>query len=496
MHNAIKNTPWLQVVLLFVAFYCTQNAFAQEAEQGHSATPHPLSHYNIDTSIIKDTLGQGFVVRSIVLEGNKRTRAPIILRELTFREGDSVLIKNFPEKFEEAENRLMNTRLFHEVHISVLKFDMYNVDIRVAVDERNYIWPFPHLKPVDRNLSQWLFKEKMNLSRVDYGVKLHLDNITGNNDKLRFYFITGYTRQLQLSYHRPYIDKNLKWGLNFDIALGKNHEINYNTVNDKQVFLKLRDKAFARNFFKGSVEATYRPAFYTWHTFGFGYNNLRVHDSVLKLNPNYFKVPGNEISFPEFYYRLLHRDFDYNPYPTEGHAAEFMILQQGLGKDVNVTQLVLKGVKYWPLTEKMFYSLGATGTIKVPFKQPYYSMQLLGYSDFTMRGYEYYVVDGVAGGLVNATLAHQITNFKIHIPGTRWLTPRLIPLKIYAKIYGNAGYSYNPNPGNNRLANKMLYGGGFGFDVVTMYDFNLRIDFSFNQLGEKGLYLQKKSTFQ
>lgn len=497
MPVARLNIGVLQIMLSFIIVLSSFTvSFAQAAMEDQTERPANLARYNIDSIAFKDSIRPAFNVRRIVFEGNKRTRDIILLRELTFEVGDSIRIRDFPPKFEEAENRLMNTRLFHEAHISVLQFDEWNVDIKVVVDERNYIWPFPHLKPVDRNISQWLFKEKASFSRVDYGVKLHLDNITGNNDKLRFYFITGYTRQLQLSYSRPYIDKNLKWGIDFDILLGKNHEINYNTIDDKQAFVKFRDNVFARNFFRANIEIINRPAFYTWHTFGVAYNQLRVNDSVLKLNPNFFNSANNRIHYPEFYYKLTHREFDYNPYPTRGHAAELEILQQGLSKEVHVTQLTLKGVKYWPITDKVFYSIGAMGSIKVPFQQPYYFSPLLGYGDFNLRGYEFYVVDGVAGGVLNATIAQQLTNFKIHIPGTKWLTPRLIPLKIYGKLFGNAGYGYNPNPGNNRLDDKLLFGGGFGIDVVTMYDFNLKIDFSFNQLGQNGIYLQKKSTFQ
>jgi hypothetical protein len=260
--------------------------------------------------------------------------------------------------------------------------------------------------------------------------------------------------------------------------------------------LELHGNDFAKKFFRANVGASYRPAYYTTHFFGVTYNTLSIHDSVLKLNPNFFRIPKNTVRYPDFYYRLLHRNFDYNTYPTKGHAAELTLLRQGIGKNVNVTQLTAKGIKYWQIGKKMFYSIGALGAVSVPFKQPYFSSQLLGYGDFYLNGYEYYVIDGVAGGVVNTSLSRQLTNFKIHIPGTKKITPRFIPLKIYGKILGNAGYGYQKNPDGNSLNNKPVFGGGFGFDIVTMYDFCLKIEWSFNQLGQNGIYLQKKSTFQ
>ena len=98
----------------------------------------------------------------------------------------------------------------------------------VEVKERWYIFPVPYFKPVDRNLNQWLVEQKASLNRVNYGVKLLYNNVTGRNDKLKFWLIGGYTKQLSFSYDRLYIDKKMKWGMNVAFAMGKNREMNYN----------------------------------------------------------------------------------------------------------------------------------------------------------------------------------------------------------------------------------------------------------------------------
>ena len=41
----------------------------------------------------------------------------------------------------------------------------------------------------------------------------------------------------------------MKWGMNMGIAVGKNREVNYNTVNNKQVFFKDTNN-FVRHFLK------------------------------------------------------------------------------------------------------------------------------------------------------------------------------------------------------------------------------------------------------
>jgi hypothetical protein len=42
----------------------------------------------------------------------------------------------------------------------------------------------------------------------------------------------------------------------------------------------------------------------------------------------------------------------------------------------------------------------------------------------------------------------------------------------------------------NKLSNTLLRTAGIGVDIISIYDFVLKVDYSVNQLGDKGLYLQ------
>jgi hypothetical protein len=187
-------------------------------------------------------------------------------------------------------------------------------------------------------------------------------------------------------------------------------------------------------------------------------------------------------------------DLDYNPYPTKGYAAEVSVIKKGFSKAVDVWQVGVKGLGSWHLLPKTFFGLRAYGGIKLPFKQPYFNKRFLGYSDVFMQGYEYYVIDGVAGGYLKGTLTRQLFGFKFRVPARKGSSLD-VPVKFYGKIFGNTGYVHNPDPGDNFLANKMLYSGGIGLDIFTIYDFTLKIEWSFNQLGQNGLFLHNKSTF-
>jgi hemolysin activation/secretion protein len=155
-----------------------------------------------------------------------------------------------------------------------------------------------------------------------------------------------------------------------------------------------------------------------------------------------------------------------------------------------------KGSAHWHLTNRAFFSLNGYAAVKLPFSQPYISQRLLGYNDAYLQGYEYYVIDGVAGGYLKASLSTRLVKFNIRIPGTKRFTPQKTPIGIYGRIFGNAGYVHNTETEYySTLTNKMLYSAGLGIDITTIYDFTFRIDWSFNQLGENGLFLHRKAIF-
>jgi outer membrane protein assembly factor BamA len=433
-------------------------------------------------------------VGEILITGNKKTRTAIILREIPFKSGEKFTLEVLVKKFEDARRQLMNTALFHSAVVAAKNFNENIVTVSVDLKERWYLFPAPYLKPVDRNLNQWIVEQKASLSRVNYGAKLLYNNATGHNDKLRLFLISGYTRQFSFSYDRLYFDKKLKWGMNVGFAIGKNREVNYNTVKDKQVFLKDNDN-YLRTYLTANAEITYRRAIKTRHRFGVSYTTEDVKDTVLALNPFYYQSGRNKISYPVVYYNAAYYDFDYIPYPTKGYAAQLAVSKKGFNQVINVWELSVKGSGSWHLTPKFFFNLNLYGGIRLPFKQPYVNQRFFGYGDVFMQGYEYFVVDGVAGGYLKTTLTREIVNFNIRVPKKKGKIAEYIPVRIFGKIYGNAGYVHNPQPGNNFLSNKMLYSGGLGIDILTFYDVTFKLEYTFNQLGQNGLFLHRKTIF-
>ncbi len=480
-----------QFLLLLLLFFFISKLVAQP-----SADSAILLHQKIKDSAFqkKDTGEVLFTVRKIYITGNKKTKRFIILRETPFKERYQMPLPVLVQKFEDARRQLRNTALFDDVIVALKRFDGYDVDVDIIVKERWYLFPVPYFKLVDRNINQWLVENKASLKRVNYGIKVLYNNATGKNDKLNIGFINGYTRQASFNYERFYLEPTLRWGGKIGFVMGNNKELNYKTLNDKQVFFRdsLRP---VRNFLRVFAEASYRRATKTRHRFGIAYNEEKIGDTILKLNPFYFNTTAKKIRYPEIYYSVTYHDVDFIPYPLRGYEAKMVIAKKGFTKAMNLWELNLLSAAYWKLFSKTYFKIDFSGTLKLPFDQPFYNKRLMGYGDMFIEGYEYYVMDGVAGGNFRSAVSRELLNLKLLLPNIKKRPPIVVPLRIYANVYGNAGYIHNTQSGINTLNDKMLYSGGIGIDIVTFYDVNIKIQWSFNQLGQNGLYLHKNNYY-
>lgn len=435
---------------------------------------------------------QLYTVRNIIISGNKKTHPDIIMRELPFEIDESYNLEEIPQKFSKARKHLMNTGLFREVTVSLRSMQGYDVYVNVEVDEKWYLWPKPFVRTVDKTFHEWWDDQDRDMNRINYGMRLLHNNFTGRNDKLKVNVMNGYTKQLSIQYYGLFLDNELKWSVNGGVAIGKNREVNYMTEGNRPVPVKDRDR-YLRSYFNWFGEVSFRPAIKTRHTIGIGFSMENIADTVFKLNPEFSS--RKSFGYPEIFYRMTYFDVDFIPYPTKGFIAEIMLKRKGFNDPLRMWQLQAKGSKTWPTGRNMFFNASAVGMLKLPFKQPYVTNQFIGYEGQYLQGYEYYVIDGVAGAYTKATLTRQLVNTQIRINSKR--IPRLnnIPLRIFAKTFVNAGYVYNDHEGSNQLNNRLLYSGGVGLDIIVFTDFVIKLDWSFNRLGENGLYLHKRGYF-
>ena len=477
-----------------ICIWCALCNSAKVAAQIGIGLADTRTLYSTEDSFVPSDTSHLFIVKEITVEGNRYTRTATILRELSFYKGEGYSLPLLVRKFAQAKKQLMNTTLFQEVVVSLESLEGYDAHVNIEVRERWYIFPIPFIKTVDRSFGEWVKEQNMDWERVNYGIRIKHYNATGRNDKLSLYFMNGYTKQLALEYKGLILDKKQQWSSSLGMAVGKNKQLDYITTDNKRQFFK-SDQTFVHSFFNSYLEFSYRRAIKTKHTFGASYQSFSIPDTILKINPSFSPNKKTTIRYPELYYILTHFNVDYIPYPTKGYSAEISLRKKGLGRDMNLWELTSKASGIWRLGDKYSFNLRLVGSLKLPFKQPYINQQFLGFNDMYLQGYEYYVINGVAGGYTKAIFSRELLNTNFHIPSGKIKKLNHIPFRLYAKVYGNAGYVYNPEPGDNLLCNRMLYSAGVGLDVVTFYDFIVRFEWSFNQLGQNDLYLHRKNYY-
>lgn len=447
-----------------------------------------------DTLAITDSLPPYRLVRSINFTGNKITRDRIIQREVLFNVNDSLSVQDFSTKAEQSRKNLMNTSLFNFVTVDTVidSVGMQEVDVTIDLLERWYIWPVPIFEFADRNFNTWL--KKMDWNRLNYGMFLTWNNFRGRREKLILYARFGFDENFHFKYQIPYINKKQTLGIGFAAGFLRNHEIAFNSNDNKEVFYR-NENSYVRTEAFAYSEFYYRKGIHNRHWGIFGYTDLQVTDSVLLLNPDYsFGGETRNQSFNLYYqYKSDYRDF--RQYPLNGHYFDVELDKKGLGiipgSDVNGLSVKGNIRKYVTIKGRFFWASGLTVKVSPIENQPYSYMQGLGYDRDYIRGYEYYVVDGQHFALLKNNLKFELVRQRVQqfkfIPSEKF---NKLYYAFYLNLFADFGYVYDYRTDvNNPLSNELLPGYGIGLDFVTYYDFVFRLEYSFNKMGESSFFI-------
>ncbi|MCX6208794.1 MAG: hypothetical protein NTZ59_04665 [Bacteroidetes bacterium] len=426
------------------------------------------------------------VIDNIIISGNKRTRTDIILREMFLKKGDTISKSKLPEAVDISKHQIFNTTLFSEVTIHTAASVGNNISVIVMVKERWYIFPVPYFRLVDRNFNDWWVNRNHSLERVDYGIKFYHNNLTGRNDKLTADVITGYSRQLSLRYNLPYINKKLTNGINIGIVHTKQKEVTYATNDsNKQLLLKAID-GFPKTYTRADITFTNRPNLFLRHNFKISYTSESIDSFVAFVSPTYYSNHQTTLKYFDISYSLSYSKTNYNAYPTKGFSAVVGGFVRTFNQDNNFYQLNGTAMLATRFNHKWYMRNRVAATVKFPYNGAFINEPLFGYNPYQLRGLEYYVVDGQIGVMHKFTLGYNLLDFNLKVPIKNKYINK-VPFKIYAKVYNDLGYCYKPNA-TTLLNNKLMHTQGFGIDVLTAYDIVFKFEYSFNQLGNSGLF--------
>jgi outer membrane protein assembly factor BamA len=437
------------------------------------------------------------VIDSIFIEGNKKTKKRILLRELTFSQGDSLPLSTMAAILEQNQLRLMNTTLFLTAKMNIKNWEADNhVSIQITVKENWYIFPIPIFELADRNFNVWWKEQKRDLTRTNYGMRFTFYNATGRRDPISALVQLGYTPKYSFSYSPPFVNKKQTIGLSINYYNAVNREVGYSTDSNKVDFIKTTDRFLQRRE-ATSIGFNYTPGLFSNHYFSIGYSRNRVDTAISNtLNPDFFLNNRSQQKYLYLVYSFSQDTRDIHPYPLHGYYFNFYIQKNGVFKkdDANALDVYVRYAQYLSFSKKWSYESlikGKTGLIRS--KQPYTLVRGLGYGSDFIRGYEYYVIDGLDFAYSKNSLRYELFSKSYDLRKyARWNWMKAwmeVPVKSYLRVNFDAGYVHNPfDKVSNKLSNRALYGGGLGFDFVAYYNMIWRFEYSMNRLGEKGLY--------
>jgi hypothetical protein len=432
------------------------------------------------------------LIGGIEISGNIKTKYFIILRELPFKVGDSLANAQIGPAFIKAKQLLLNTQLFVDVNIDTTQIDN-NIQVRVQVKERWYLFPVPYFRLVDRNFNQWWVDQNRSLDRVNYGIKFTQNNVSGRNDNLNVWLITGYNKQFSARYTLPFIDKKLTKGFSIGFAYATQKELNVTTANNKQVFFK--HSTDAKKLWRFDAAYMYRPDTKKRNTVRISYSNETIADTILKIQKNYYPGQTTVQKALDISYRYQFIDVSNISYPTAGNYTDLFFLKRFATPAQSLFQMSVRQLYAKKVSTKSFLLFDVSGAYKSPIDSVFSNARLIGYGGMQLRGLEYYVVDGTAGVVARNAFHYNLTNWTLHNP-LQTKTHDKIPIRLYFKLFADAGYAYHIYAApSNSLSNTLLYTYGAGLDVVSVYDFVFRIEYSRNQLKRDGLYLQGEFNF-
>ena len=434
-------------------------------------------------------------VHSIKITGNKKTKDYIILREMQLKMGQQIKAAHLLKKVTTSQELIYNTNLFSIVTVTPVMVNNDDVDILIEVLERWYLYPTPYLKLTDRNFNDWWTTHNHDLKRTTYGLKYADFNLSGRGDQLNIYLLTGYARNIAVSYTAPYSNKKLTEGFSIAMGYAQNKEIDYKTTyNHKSLLYK--SKNFDRTSFSATAAYSVRKVFYKKQTYKIQYSFIEVKDSIISkaYNPKYFNSKKANVDFMDFIYSYQFLKVDNINYPLKGKVLNVSLSKRGFGLSggINMFQLDLAWRKYYTFPHHFYMNVQIFSKIKLPFTQPFVNQRAFGFGEYYLNGLEYYVIDGVATAMAKYNLSKKVFAFKIKMPFKIKKVPYL-PFSFYAKTYLNTGFAYNKPNGSGMLNDRLLYTTGAGLDVLSLYDLRLSAEFSMNQLHEKGLFLHLRS---
>jgi len=445
---------------------------------------------------------QEIEISEINFTGNKRTKERVILNEIDFALGDKIPTTEIEELITVNESRLKSIGLFNSATIEIITDKDSKSVVNIALVENWYLYPSFIFELGDRSFNVWWKEQNRDLSRINYGVRGRHYNLTGNKDPLLLVAQFGYTRKFELEYSFPYAFENNNIGFTGSVFFSDNREIPYRTLDNKPQFFQHPDERIMLQRFRTSINMRMRPAVEIHHALSLEYHNNSVDPYVVEeLNSDYFRDDKTSLQF-----FMINYDFQFDRrinylMPYNGYRLRFNAKKEGLAIFKEQNRFILRGVVeyYQPFSEFFGFGtkiLGKTNLVRDP--QSFANNTGLGWGGDLVTGYDLYVMDGIDHVLVKNHIKKRIINYDYKLKRPKFLPDQFKSINFQMHLRLNFDFAYVNDPvyfETNTLNNRWIYGYGPAIDLILYNSYLFSIEYSFNDLGEHGLFLEASNAF-
>jgi len=199
-------------------------------------------------------------------------------------------------------------------------------------------------------------------------------------------------------------------------------------------------------------------------------------------------------------YDFNHDKRPYTTYPLSGHLVFGNIKKEGLGVFGDFDNLsITAGIeKHFPIIEnKLSISTRNKAKTNIIRKAVSFANNTgLGYGTDIVTGYDLYVMDGTDYGISMNAIKYVLYDNNLNT--AKWMPRQFRKMNLSLFLRFNIDFAYvneNRYTATNSLNNRIIYGYGPALDMILFNNFLFSFEYSFNDIGERGLYLSNAISF-
>ena len=444
-------------------------------------------------------------ISEIEVSGNERTKDKIIIRELDFKMGDSLLTMDAKSVFSVTKGQkrfsrqdssevslrlkysrenIINTKLFLEADLYLEETEGGDYKLRIDVKERWYFWAFPILQLDYPNFNDWL--QEPDLSYLTMGLFASHNNLWGLGHQASLKAFGGSSQGVALGYLVPWIGKGQKIGLLLGGVWRNSTVVEYGSYdNERQMIF---DKGSMQNY-SFVTTLKFRPALYNYGKIRLTAHNVSISDSLYNFTldesiASFLPAGLQNVTYMTLYMEYWYDSRNSHSYPLKGYYLKGFVKKEGMGiigHDVDYFNYGVDMHFYQQISDRwytaeMFKLLTSSGE-----NIPYYFKQNLTSGDDFIRGYDFFALRGDNMYYLRSNLKYNVIKPGVVEPRKEKNKDskfRKVPYAFYLNLIADVGYMQDSFYGQyNPYNNKFLYSWGLGVDFISYYDLVLRFEY-------------------